>query len=340
MAFYEHQLHWHGATGSLADYKPEYTAVYRLLSNDGNDQAQLAHDYVLANIAGLGDSYAYGNDANSLALLSKITPTRDLGSIGVWNVSLHYAVPSDDDKKKDENGDPSDNPLDWRAEINVSTAQYTKPVEGAEYLKGFKGVAAQKWKPGTVGPVMNSAFVRFDPPPEADHSRKVIRITKNLANFDVDSLDMNVINSRKVKYNYRGLRQTIPKYQGKVRDFSVSMRSHNGADYLELEVYIDVNPETWILKIYDRGTDPRAMPGDPNGRGGVISVNDLVTGDPRQRRGQDFDQMPIMDPQFLDGDGQFLKIEGPFQAVVLHYRPFHYTPVNFAAIKPLAGIFR
>jgi len=338
MAFYQHQLHWNGATGSYQDFKPEYTAVWRLFTDDPNDQAQQALAYVVANIAMFGDLYAYANDVSMLAVLRRIVPARELGSTYVWTATLHYAVPDDNDEKKDENGKPSDNPLDWRADISVNTVQYTKPVEQAEYISGFVGMSAQCWPKGMVGPVLNSAMTRFDPAPEADHGRKVIRVKKNLAWFDCNSLVTNVINKKKVQFDYRGLKQTVPKHQGKIRDFSVEMRTHNAIDYLELQIWIDVNPEGWLLKIYDRGIDRRAMAGDPDGRGGIISASDELEGEPPTQRILDFDQMPIMDPVFFDGDGQPIK-RGGRSPVVLTYRPVHYSEVMFQRLAPFAGIF-
>jgi hypothetical protein len=308
VTFISNAKHWNGATGGYSDYKPEYTAVWRLVTNDANDQSQKAIAYVESAIAALGTPYEYANDSYSQAFLKRIDVNRELGTTDVWIASLHYGVPDDDESNLDNNGNPTDNPLDFRPEMHLSTVQYSRPMDRAYYLGGYTGKSHDSMPKDKLTPVVNSAFVPFDPPAEADHSRRVIQITRNLAWLDADVIKNNLINNAACRFSWRNLSQSAGKYQAKTRDLSVSMRTTNGIDHLEVSVYVDIyedRDEDWTFRIPDRGFDARAWEGDPDGKGGTYDPNEQRPGgNPYTRRLVDQDGTPYSIPPLFDGDGQ------------------------------------
>jgi len=308
VTFTSHEKHWNGVTGGYSEYKPEYTAVWRLFTDNPLDQAQKAIAYVEAEIAALGDSYEYANDSYASAFLKRIDVNRELGTTDVWIASLHYGVPDDNAQNLDENGNPTDNPLDWRPELHLSTVQYSRPMDRAYYLGGYKGRSHDAMPKDKLTPVVNSAFVPFDPPAEADHSRRVLQVTRNLGWLNADVIRNNLINKSNVTFSYRNLSQSAGKYKAKTRDLSVAMQRTNGVDHLQVSVYVDIyedRDEDWTFRIPDRGFDARAWQGDPDGKGGTYDPNEeRPGGNPYTRRLVDLDGTPFSIPPLFDGDGQ------------------------------------
>jgi len=337
MTFQSHELHWTGATGSDSGGNVEYTAVYRLITDDPLDQAQAAIAYVKANIADMGDGYDYGNDADTSAILDRITPTREMGASLPWTATLHYATPSGDDGGGeggggiDPDGNPTDNPLDFRDEVSIDSVQYTVPMEKAEYLTGFYGHIHAKWPPGKIGPVVNSALMPFDPPPEADESRQVVTIKRNRLEFDADDSYENLVNNSALVFEYRGLRKTFEKYTAKIRRVGVSMRRVNQIDFLEVNITIDHDRRGWRFEFLDHGMHANACVHQPNGRGGVIGYDDVIDGQPPVRALVDIDEQPITEPVLLDGNGQPLDVCAEEDPVYIKYR--YHDEVDYKALK-------
>lgn len=325
MSFTSHQLHWNGATGSHSNSSPEYTAVYRLFSDDPDDQSQTAIAYVLANIAALGDSYAYANDANASALLDRIDANRELGTNNVWIATLHYAVPSGDDGTEeggtDSDGNPTNDPLEFRDEVSIDSVQYTVPMLKAEYLSGFGGMVGPKWPPGKIGPVVNSCLMPFDPPPEADDSRQVVTIKRNRLAFDADEHAFeNVVNNQNIGFVYRGVTKVFMKYTAKIRRVGCAMRRVNNIDFLEVSITIDHKRDGWRFEFLDQGMYANQCQNQPNGRGGEIGPGDILEGTPPVRALADPDEQPITQPVLLDGHGQPLDVCNNAAPCYIKYR--------------------
>lgn len=335
------ELSWSGSTGSISGEQKqrrlqrEYDAIYRVITNDALDQAQQILAYFAANGPWIGFPYVYGNDFDGGALLHSIQPVRDSKSAYVWQVTCHYkTLHDDDDKKQDENGDLTDDPLKWRDEIDISHTALMVPVEKAVYLNGFVGQAAQLRRVGSEGPEVNSAFVPFDPPREKEIHIRVVRIVKRKKHWDSGATDAWIgrINERdytlsKPKYNLR--QEVWSKHHAKLVNYGGSFQIENDVKHWRIEIEIHVNPLGWNPEILDRGVCARATFGDPDGRGDTISSGDLIPGRPEVRRLVDADEVPIDEPVLLDGDGQPLELGKP--PVYLTYRELE--ELDFAKLK-------
>jgi hypothetical protein len=310
--------------------RAEYTAPWRCYTTSGLDNIEQLRLYVIANIAAATHHFGFGNDCRVGATLRKIDGKREAGSANpwVWIATLHYADPeaagggNDTKDNKDSNGNNTDNPLDLRPEMEYRTVQYQRPVEKATYISGYSGAADSFCKMNSsVGPIVNSAIVPFDPPIERDDSRGVLRIKRNLASLNCDTIFTNVINSKACSFSWRGISKSIAAYCGKIRDVSAVPRNHpTYGDYVECELFIDIfddGKKTWRYLILDRGLSARAGYGDPDGHGGTFGASDTrtVTGIPPQRRITDIDGNPVSDPVLLDGNGQPLNDSKPTGAL-------------------------
>lgn len=315
-------------TGSQTDGEYSFSITWRLLASAGDDGPDAALDYVVANIARYRDAYRLEAvpatsessessspsatvDQNSRAQLKTIECTRVVGSASpwVWLAKLTYEEPENaggEGEKPD--GSSTGDPTEFAAEIEISTVQYQKPCDKAVYKSGYSGVAHAKVNDTTRRPICNSALCVFDPPPEVDDHRWVIRIKKNLAALDCDTVKCNVVNSAAITISYRGVSKTIPAYCGKTRDITATPVKHPVIGwYVQVQLFIDVNErDDWRLEILDRGFSARAMKNDPDGHGGVIydDSRTFVEEIAPQRRLVDADGNPCSEPQLLNGNGQ------------------------------------
>jgi hypothetical protein len=315
MAFTSHEI-IPAPEGSYDVWKfiGEYRVSYRCVTTDPNDGPQVAIQYAETAIARIGDTYSCGNDSRPTAWLRNWEARREANSIEHWILTAVYRdeESKEDDSNLDTAGNPTDNPLDMRPEVEVQTVQYTKPVEAAKYVSGWDPAkrAHGMVSDGKLRPICNSALSVFDPPPEADDARWTIRVKRNLQAIDCDQVKTNSINSAAIVFSYRGIKKTVPQYCGKLRDFAAAPRHHpQYGDYVEVTLFFDVKDAedgTWRMKILDMGLSARAMEGDPDGHGGTIyddsrmMIEEMVP----QRRLADADGTPISEPVLLDGDGQ------------------------------------
>ena len=323
MSFTGHEI---AATSPTGQYNGNYTfkVTWRLFASSGDDGPDAALDYVSLNIAQWEDKYRLGSetissssspggtvDSNDRAELSDVSVSRVQGSADpwVWLAVLTYTEPAGAGDGEKPDGSTSGDPTDFAAEIEVSTVHYTKPCEKARYVSGYNGVAETLVDDGNPRPIVNSALCVYDPPPEIDSHRFVIRIKKNLAAIDFDTVKPNAVNTYDVIVNYRGVKKTIPAYQGKTRDISAMPVKHPVIGwYVQVQMFIDVDPQNYWLEILDRGFSARMMEGDPDGKGGTITgsgTRAMTDGSCPQRRLIDQTTgAPISEPAMLDGNGQ------------------------------------
>ena len=352
-------LHWHGSTGSVSrePLGAEYTAVWRLWVDDPNDQAQTVLTWFQNNVVLLGTAYDYAGDtAASVARADRIRARRELGSTDIWQVVVNYTTPQDEEGE-DASGNATLVPTDFRPTLDLSMVTYSEPVEESEFHGGYKGKAKQFIPKNTWVMPMNSALVPFNPPAEKDAHRIVLRVTRNMLTFDGDEADKyaNTVNAQPFKVNYRGVTMRFKKLEAKIREWSLAMRRQNGLDFLEVSCVIDrasrtKDNTTWIQEIVDRGLAARALDGDPDGKGGVISPGTHVwpKGVPRLRKLVDNDQNPITEPVLFDGDGQpidLAKAPKPIEPVYgkwLHYRQENFKTIDWGSprVKFFQGIIK
>jgi len=344
-------LQWNGASGTWSlGSGHQYTAHWRVITDDPYEQAATIINYFAAAVVPLGAFYQYASDPTDLKAIAKdIRATRDLGSTTVWNVIVEYG-PEDEDEGEDEDGNPTEDPLKFRPDISWQTVQYTRPVERSTYLFGFRGKTAERVPEGSFVIPMNSSMIPFNPGLEMDDARGVLRVQRNLATIAADEITdlMNVVNQSPFQINKWGFSKSFLSRTAKVRDVSIAFRTLNGIDYWDVAVFADYRSGTWVEGVIDRGVNGRALAGDMTGHGGTISGSgqggpgDVPPGTPKTRRFTDLYEEPLPDPVLLDGDGHALDLElSPLSPVVLdylHYTEWDFTTISFfdPVISPLA----
>lgn len=356
MAVTGSSLHWKGASGSYKKGEgPSYTAVYRVTTNSANDQSQTIINWVRDNIAELGAPYAYAGDTDeTLAILRTIAADRELGSTNIWEVVLSYDSSGKDEEKpeegEDEEGNPTEDPTEFRPQISVATVHRTKPVEKAKYLGGFTGWAHQAIMLGNRVIPCNSAMTPYNPGLEKEFSQLQISIQRNLDNFDGDEAQrvVDTVNATSFRINRWGFSVFVEKYHGKITSWKADLRLQWGQEVWDSVMTILVDRDGWVDEIVDRGIAASANDGDPDGRGGYISPGDAendkwhLTGVPRIRRLQDPDGMPITEPVLFDGKGQPLDLNtlgpGTLAAQTVYSKWLKYDEREFKALRFLNGI--
>lgn len=360
MSFTGHELS--GAkppTGSQTDGKYGFKVSWRLTSSSSDDGPNAALSYVEANIARREECYTLSavnisssesggisGDSNTRAILKNVEVEKLVGSANpwLWFATLTYEEPEGGGEGEKPEGGTTGDPIEFAAEIDIQTVQYRKPCDKAAYKSGFSGIAHAKVNDATRRPIVNSALAVFDPPPEVDDHRWVIRIKKNIAALDCDTVKCNAINTKEIVVSYRGISKTIPALCGKTRDISAHPVKHPVIGwYVEVQLFIDVDEDNdWRLEVQDRGFSARAMLGDPDGHGGTIYsdsrafVEDIAP----QRRLCDAEGLPCSEPQLLNGDGQplldFTKTTGAMAPVYSVWA--NYVETDFGSWPILADM--
>lgn len=347
MAITGYELHWTGSTGS-AQREPlseQYTTVWRVFSDDPQDQARTVLVWFVTNVDNLGSVYSYAGDSAGFARLNRLRAKRVGDSRLVWEVTGEYAT-VEDEESEDNNGNPTDDPTQFRPRIWTTTAQYTQPVVEAYYHGGYHGTAhAKLGPPGNLTAVCNSALQPFVPPPERDESRFLIHVQRNFFDFDADLAEawLNNLNSSPLTiiwFNQSGGRfiKTIERWQARVREYTGQLRRQNAVDFWEHTLTLDIRQPNWLDRLLDRGLHGRRLAGDPDGHGGIVSARrSVLVGAPKIERFKGPDGTPTAEPVLLDGDGQPLDLEAdPLEPVWSTWR--YYIEDEFRVLPPLAGL--
>jgi hypothetical protein len=283
MAVLSHSLHWNGATGSWESGKRQYAAVYLVRTNSALDGPQTIISYFYSQfptLPVLGSTYAYGNDADPFAFCSRIDPQYHSDrSRTLWAVACSFETRDQDQQEKgrDKEGNPTDNPLEFHAEIEISKAQFMRPVWSAWNLTPLPGRPIN-----TRGAVTNSAGVVLDPPLEKPQTDMVYRIRKNMDHFP-DSLAreyQDTINDDKFTLHsqFHEFTTTFLKYEALLANMGGSFNARvinvGGNDqlikYWRNDYEIHARQGGWIEEVPDRGRVSKAAIGDPDGRGGIV----------------------------------------------------------------------
>jgi hypothetical protein len=194
-----------------------YTEVWRVKTDSNTDDATV----VEAVCPKTGAVYPY----DSAARCRRVRASNASFSKLVWVVTCAYST----------GREIEENPTDDPAEIEWSTDQYSKI-----YVRDING----NWICTTAGEL-------YDPPPEGDDSRWVIRIKKNLAAIPAWILTYrNAVNSAQVTIDGVTIGARCAKMSG-IRISPVQYR--NEIAYRALEMSIQTNVETWDLYIENAG---------------------------------------------------------------------------------------
>jgi hypothetical protein len=306
------------ATGHVTSQETTYEAPYRIKVSDPGDGPATIFAYLSAAAAPtpwIGRTFAYGNDTDTSATCREITsPTREKGSHEVWLFSAKYSNKVDgDDQKPDSNGEMTSDPLEWRPEVRITWAQHEKPCYKAKYRGGFTHAPAL-FTAGEEYAPQNSALEIFDPPMIKDFSRATFscRMWRQYYNATVAGAIIDVVNNTtETFHSYIPIIGSFAQYTLKVVDVQGNphreMRQIGGMavmlEYYEITVEVQYNRDGWREKIVDRGMRRIAQAGDPDGRGGTISLTDLIDGTPPNAAIVGVDGFPLNNPVLLDGAG-------------------------------------
>ncbi len=326
MAVNSVSLHWNGTTGSRDNLgKRQYSAVYLVDVDSVDDQTQVIvqHFQDTTGLPHLGSGpYSFRNDYDNTVICTLISPRRLDKSATSWEVTCTFETPTGDKDDKEQNKDPNgnltDDPTLWLPRMDVGFRIEHVPVEKAIYRSGFVGSAALLCPAGKEGPVINSAFVPYVPPPETDLHISVVR--RSWYDFDFSQDEANEligrVNQDFILINVLGYSAGWLPYTAKIINLGGSLELINNGLYWRKDLEIHINPKTWRRQFADRGLHARAMAGDPDGRGGTISASDIIEGVPPVRRLTTVDDMPLTEPVLLDGDGAPLITDSAFPSPV------------------------
>lgn len=339
MAVVQSKLFWTGQTGGWElGGKREYVSIHHVYTDDPRDGPAV----VLTNGMpwGLGDDYSgIGNDSDPECKLVSMVPNRMPDTRLKWEVVAKWQqLPvggGGEFKGMNNKGEPTDDPLDEMDGIELTYAQFQEPVAKAWYRSGFKGEAAKMRTAGKQYPVTNSAMVPYDPPPERDNSRLVLRLTKTMQKFPSTDADayQDAVNSDAFTINkpFQGFNMVFPKWNAKMQNIGGAWQLVNGVSRWRVTYEIHKWPRRigWREEVLDRGHSRRQMAGDTNPQGKVISASGQVTGAPQWGPNQAPNGMVITEALSFDGDGQPIAPGDPEVWILWSYYPeLAYAPLN------------
>lgn len=334
MAVLSHSLHWYGAVGDWDAYgRRLYAAVYRVKTDNNLDNVKTVIDYLeYNNIVKRGDTYSYGNDSDTLALCTMISPRRPAGTARTWEVTASYETPDE----RTPAGTLSLNPVDWRHELSTANRGV---AEAATSLKYLQAICLRP--EGTYGPAMNQAGQIFDPPPERERWNHILRIEKYDTYFPNDEVDyIGHVNQEPifVNYSYWNYARQWLKYEAKcIAWHGVAMRL-NGYDVWRWTLEFEVDRLTWKFKTPNIGTYARALGGDRDENGEAYSEGGTNPNKPPEtglRRLKDATGQPLTQPVPLDANGK-PKAAG----AEVDYLEFLKDPeANYNNLRNIYGLF-
>lgn len=349
MAVEETRLHSAGATGTATGTSPlrikeNYRSRYRVKTNSALDSPDVVLAYFRGNasLPWMGRIFRYGNGGSTGAICRSVTATYIENSEGWYEVDCGFEpLEGGEDEGgdqsevgQDEEGKATEDPLKWRDEIDVGYTQISIPAESGIFRR-FVGGAGDNLvlKPGTKRAVTNSAGVPFDPLPEYEVDIKIIRITRHVRDYPrmmfnnfQGATNSDGVTIQKPKYRFI---ENLRRYAARLK-FNASFAIINRVKVWQqtTEIYVLPPPLTWRRELVDRGLDRRAMHGDPDGEGGVISTDSIDPGGAYHRKMVDAEGFPIVEPVLLDGKGQPLDPGKP--PVFLEF--------SFYVERPFAGL--
>lgn len=328
-----------GATGTDAGaVQATYTTRYRAKTDDPLDQAPivLAHFQATSTLPWFGRNYSYGNVTLSGMVCRDIQATYVEGSYGWFEVVCKFepvkGVGEEPESGRNEDGEITEDPLDWRDEISVAFTQFSEAMEEAVFFGGHNtNGLSQFLKPGAWQAVTNSAGVPFDPLPESERDIKIIRITRRVPRYD------NFLFG-----NFQGTTNsdnfTIDKPAYRFSEFVTKQRAllrldnafdmTNGIKNWRQTAEFWIHPRSWRKFLLDRGNEELFKPGDVDDDGTSLSASDFPADRPFDlRKLKDEEGYPTVAPILLNGKGRRLSLNPPRRPVFLEYsdlveRPF------------------
>ena len=357
---------WAGTNGDRTNKGRTYQSTYRVETDSAHDQTKTIVDYFRdnerdpdnnINIPYLNSSYEFGNDADALALCHSISPKREDNSQTNWVVDFDFktAEQEEDETKEDEKGKNTNNPLDWRWTVDISFADYSRPVFHATYRGGhthinnlLENFETPDGVDNPIMPPMNSAGTIFDPPLERNAMRQIFRFGKyrheypegmadnwravNSEGFNIKIKDPNVVNKNGFPRADKNLLSWhFDPFQVQVASANATVVRKNNMTVWQISSEIHCDYEFGFrVSIPDRGLMALAAAGSPDGLGGQFAAgNPAATGIAEERSIRDKLGAPLQEPVLLNGNGQPLPKDEP--AIYLKWSI--YPEVKFNAFN-------
>jgi hypothetical protein len=308
-----------GATGSY-DRETGYTAraEYKCQTDDLLDTFVTVTTYFLANVAAIGDSFAYGNDSIAYCRLRNVEPQPqacDAAGNRHWIVVLDYRE-DNDDRDFDDGGNPTEDPLSFAATLDIGSTVYERPAEKLEYQGGYG--AGLGFTPGTTYTPQTSAGQPYTNPPLSELTSDGwlifgINLTRGFANVDAIKQYEGYIDTTGFQFNVRGLVGSYQPYQMRMRDISVVLNRFKNTDYATVQWTMEQAPEVWngaaFVRTWDYyvpslGVMRRQLPGDPEFDEEGNSTGTVSTSPDPARAPIYVKGVPVVEPEPLDLDGQ------------------------------------
>ncbi len=332
-----------GESKDGADERVTYKVAYRVQTDSPGASDQIVKNYFKQNSAlpWYGRVWRHGGINDPRSICSKIEVKYIERSEG-WHDADFTFEPIEggggNESKPSESADGklSEDPLEWRREISITSSPTGFPVQDAIF-RGFDppGIANNLLQPGMRTVPCNSAMIPFDPPPEFDRSFAILRIATRMPRYWEDQLAVwrDVVNVAAFTFDWPlyNFHFRIPQYHGRIKHLGGTYQFENNISHWRIETEIWIHPKGWHDPLADLGTQRRATFGDPDGNGGTISTDQLPQpGVPHAKQILDADGIPVMAPVPLDGNGQPvpLKGEGANKRVWLNYQ--YYPEGDFA----------
>lgn len=327
-----------GAEGTYKSSGREYTAHYNIQTDGYQYQGQDIADYCRDNLDYDGSGgrvylphdgryLRYGRTVDREVICDTLTPRLKDGSSTLWTLEAHFKSAKEEEEETNENeaGEATNDPTEWAPTLEISFVEEVVPANKATYRFGFKHQTE-----GTIYmpdeddvPIVNSADVMFDPPPEKRVSRMLLRFMSYEKKCP-PKLDWapGSVNSKFVTFKIRDkqaangtiYKESFQEYELQIGGVSGSIVRKNGRTVWQISTDVLVMDDAWIKRgeetewtgwraaVLDRGTYTYAGSGAPDGKGGSLAAP--MSGAPAVRAMQDANGNQITKPVFLDGKGQ------------------------------------
>ena len=307
---------WSGTFSLEKDEKLQHRVM--LKSDDTDDGPETCRAYLEAtpSLPYLGDGYSEGNESDSEFYCNRIDIKRPSGSDLLWECTINYDRLYSKEWGEDENGDPKEDPLEWRDQLEISVAERQFDQEVGYFLgQGEQGVplvelldAGTKVQKNTFQVVVNSAGQPFDPPWQGRKGDQVIRLTRNLSAYNqIWPSFYDGVNDKQVKMTntFYGINFTFPKYTLLCNEIAAQFRFVNNKRFWEVTFEWIYRPDTWVEEILDQGNMVSICDGHPDGAGGKYSPGEgdsnSPAGTPPLRRLKDAKGPSKNDQALIDG---------------------------------------
>ena len=306
-----------GQTGGDAQVSKTYRAHYRAKA-DPLDSSPIIYQYLEANsgnggIPWFGSILTLGNGSDSAVVCQDIDVDPIEGGPGLFDIIATFKPANsegDIQQQPGSGGSLSANPLDWLDDIDVSFTQTSVAVERGIFHGFFDdegNPANAQLAIGSKLAIANSAGVPYDPPIEDEKQIKIIRIARNVFEYDDFLLDdfNGAINSDEFI-----IEKPFYRFRSRVRPLTALCRLgsvfniQNGIKYYRQTLELWIDKENWRRKILDKGQQRMIKEGAPNGTGSSYSSADIPDeGNAPYVQLADPDGLPLSSPVGFGGGG-------------------------------------